>query len=201
MKVANSTIDCYVSALKHFLFTKQEQLTEIQEKVLRQLQAARRRRYPDKKRVTGAMNHERTSIFVDYLTRLLKDKEDDRVTEENYQWLLDAARMLDGCALRFFQLLKLSKEGFFPKYDKKGRLVDYYMEVEAKGAEKRVASDMSGVDNKQVNPLYREYVMGRVNRYKKNTYLFAGFQKHKKLFAELVNECSMIEGWLVEHSL
>ena len=199
IKVCNSTIEGYISAVKHIMMVEQHiQITPWQLDVLRLVQAARRRIYPDSKRMTGAMNHERTSIFIEFLKKI---HEEGRITKEVYQLFVDAARMLYGGALRFFQLVLLEPKGnLFPIYDENGKLKDLLIEVTAKASEKRIGENSApAVDNKQIHPLYQEHVLDIVKRRGHNTILFHDFPAHRQQFANLIHECSVIENWPVEH--
>jgi hypothetical protein len=199
LNVANSTIDTYISALKYILLVeKREQITPYQLSVLHAVQHARRRRYPDSRRITGAMNNERTTVFIAFLDEL---KAAGKLSDSRHQLFVDAARMLYGCALRFFQLVLLESNSFFP--EEEGEVLkDLYMEVQAKAAEMRRGNgNLSAppVDNKQVHPLYQQHVMEIVRRRGTNTILFHDFPQHRAEFSELIKQCAILEDWPVEH--
>ena len=147
--------------------------------------------------MTGAMTHERTQIFVDFLNKIHRE---GRISKYTLELFVDAARMLCGGALRFFQLIRLEpKESFKEDVDEKGNKV-LFMEIVARAAEKREATNSAPtVDNKQVHPLYREHVLDIIKRRGHNTYLFHDFPAHRQEFANLIKECAVNEHWPVEH--
>ena len=201
LKICNKTMEYIVVAFKHFYFLdQQERLTDVEAIFVEKALQMRKRHFPDANRATGAMNSEKTELFLEFVD---KKKKKGELNDYQHQIIRDAATMLYACALRVSQLIHLSSgdECFRKIIDlEDGKMVDLTVTVISKGHQARKANQtetgIGAYETKQVHPFYQERVMEIINRRaKKDDKFFYDFERHRKTYSNTLQEAALHYGW------
>lgn len=205
LAVCNRTIDYWLSSFKMLLFAEQRQiLSEVEELLLQKLLMARRRDYPDCRRVTGAMNMARTDKFIEWI-RARKEKGDEHIslTAEERQTCEDVATTLYGGALRVFQLRTLQTSSFQWRTNQNGGK-ELWLTVISKGGEARAATfdkkKVPSMESKPLHPVFQQRVYEIIKRRGRDVRLFDAFSDTLKAkFSACLQFCCKEQGWPASH--
>jgi hypothetical protein len=201
VSVCNRTIDYWLSSFRFLLFAEKRQiLTEAENMVLQRVLMERRRKLPDCRRVTGAMNKVRTEKFIEWIDAR-KETGDEHISlsAEERQICKDAATTLYGGALRVFQLQSLQTNSFQWRTNKNGDK-ELWLTVLSKGGEARAATfdkkKVPSMESKPLHPAFQQRVEEIITRRSRDVRVFAGFTEGiRAKFSKCLQFCCKELGW------